>query len=83
MDTVRMVITIFLLIVSALLVVVVLMQQSKESGLGSAFGGESSSISSKGRSAGKEAKLRKLTIALAAIIGVLALVMTALPNSII
>lgn len=83
MDTVRLIITIVLMVVSVLLIIVVLMQQSKESGLGAAFGGESSSISSKGRSASKEAKLRKLTVIFAIIVGVLALVMTALPTSVI
>ncbi|MDL2235052.1 preprotein translocase subunit SecG [Christensenellaceae bacterium OttesenSCG-928-L17] len=79
MDTLRMVITIMLLIVSALLIVVVLMQKSKDSGLGAAFGGDSSSLSAKGQSASKEAKLRKLTIIFAVILGVFALVLVALP----
>ena len=83
MDTLRMVITIFLMVISALLVVVVLMQKSKDGGLGAAFGGDNSAISTKGRSASKEAKLRKITVILASILGILALVMTALPNSII
>ncbi len=80
MDAIRMVITIILMIVSVLLVIVVMMQQSKESGLGAAFGGETSTLSAKGRSASREAKLRRLTVIFASIIGLLAIVMTALPN---
>lgn len=78
MEVIQKIITIVLLVVSALLIVVVLMQQSKDAGLGAAFGGESSTLSTKGRSASKEAKLRKLTIIFASIVGVLALVMVAI-----
>lgn len=79
MEVVRQVITIILLVVSVVLIAVVLMQQTKSSGLGAAFGGESSSLSAKGKSATKEAKLQKITIILAIVVGVLALVMVALP----
>lgn len=80
METLRLIIQIVLLVTSVAMIAVVLMQQSKESGLGAAFGGESSSLSAKGRSASKEAKLRKITVTLAVIMGVLALVITALPG---
>lgn len=75
MEVARMILTIILLIVSVLLIVVVLMQSSKSSGLGSAFGGDTQSISSKGKAASKEAKLQKLTKILAIVMGVLALAM--------
>ncbi len=48
MEVVRQILTIFMLIVAVVLNVVILMQQSKESGLGSVFGGETSSLSLKG-----------------------------------
>ena len=79
MDTLRTVIIIVLLLVSLSLIAVVLMQKSKEGGLGSAFGGETSSLSAKGQNASKEAKLRKLTVILASILGFFALVLVALP----
>ena len=75
MEVARTILTIILLIVSVLLIVVVLMQSSKSSGLGSAFGGDTQSISSKGKAASKEAKLQKLTKILAIAMGVLALAM--------
>ncbi|HWR22106.1 MAG TPA: preprotein translocase subunit SecG [Feifaniaceae bacterium] len=74
-----MIITIILLIVSVVLIVVVLMQQAKTSGLGAAFGGEGSSLSVKGKAATKEAKLQKLTKILAIAMGVLSVLMVALP----
>ena len=79
MEVVRQIMTIFMLIVSVVLNVVILMQQSKETGLGSVFGGESSSLSLKGKSATKEAKLRKITVILAVVLGLFALIMVALP----
>ncbi|MDD3920413.1 MAG: preprotein translocase subunit SecG [Eubacteriales bacterium] len=75
MEVARTILTIILLIVSVLLIVVVLMQSSKSSGLGSAFGGDTQSISNKGKAASKEAKLQKLTKILAIAMGVLALAM--------
>ncbi len=84
MDVLRQIITYVLLAVSLLLIVVVLMQKSKEGGLGSAFGGDSgtgSSLSMKGKAASKEAKLQRITKILAIIMGVLALVMVALPRA--
>jgi preprotein translocase subunit SecG len=44
--------------------------------MSAAFGGETSSFTNKGKAAGREAKLQKLTIALAIAVGVLALVLT-------
>lgn len=79
MDTIRKLLTVILLVVSIVLIVVVLMQKSKEGGLGAAFGGETSSLSLKGKAVTKEAKLQKITVVLAIVMGALALVMVALP----
>jgi len=76
METLALVIRIALLVISVLLVVVVLLQKTKSSGLGASFGGETNSFTAKGKAASREAKLQKLTIILAAIVGVLALVLT-------
>ncbi len=76
METLALVIRIALLVISVLLVVVVLLQKTKSSGLGASFGGETTSFTAKGKAASREAKLQKLTIILAAIVGVLALVLT-------
>lgn len=81
MDIVRLIIQIIMLLVCIGLVAVILMQQAKQNGLGAAFGGETSSLSLKGKSATKEAKLQKLTKILAIVVGVLALIMVALPNA--
>ena len=76
METLALVIRIALLVISVLLVVVVLLQKTKSSGLGASFGGETNSFTAKGKAASREAKLQKLTIILAAIVGVLALILT-------
>ena len=65
-----------LVVISILLVVVVLLQKTKSGGMGAAFGGETSSFTSKGKAASREAKLQKLTIILGIAVGVLALVLT-------
>ncbi len=65
-----------LLVISLLLVVVVLLQKTKSSGMGAAFGGETTSFTAKGKAASREVKLQKLTIILASIVGVLALLLT-------
>ncbi|MBQ6691797.1 MAG: preprotein translocase subunit SecG, partial [Clostridia bacterium] len=56
-------------------IAVVLMQQTKSSGLGGAFGGDTQSFTARGQAASKEAKLQKITVILAAVIGVLAIAM--------
>ena len=76
METLALIIRIALLVISVLLIVVVLLQKTKSSGLGASFGGETNSFTAKGKAASREAKLQKLTIILAAIVGVLALVLT-------
>ena len=76
METLALIIRIALLVISVLLIVTVLLQKTKSSGLGASFGGETNSFTAKGKAASREAKLQKLTIILAAIVGVLALVLT-------
>jgi len=76
METAALIIRIALMLISVLLVVVVLLQKTKSSGLGSSFGGETTSFTQKGKAASREAKLQKLTIILASIVGVLALLLT-------
>ena len=76
MEVVATIIKIALVIVSILLIVVVLLQKTKSAGMGAAFGGESASFTAKGKAASREAKLQKLTIILAIILGVLALLLT-------
>ena len=70
MDTI---ITILLVIASVLMITVVLMQKSKSAGMGSAFGSDSQSFTAKGRAASRDAKLKKITVILAIVIGVLAI----------
>jgi preprotein translocase subunit SecG len=76
METAALIIRIALMLISVLLVVVVLLQKTKSSGLGASFGGETNSFTAKGKAASREAKLQKLTIILASIVGVLALLLT-------
>ena len=73
MEVVEIIVNIVLIICSIALVAVVLMQQTKSSGLGSAFGGETQAFTARGRAASKEAKLQKITVILACVIGVLAI----------
>lgn len=75
METLRLILNILLILASIVLIVVVLMQKSKSSGLGSAFGGDTQALGSRGKAASKEAKLQKITIAGAVFIAVLAIVM--------
>ena len=76
MEIVATIIRIALVLISILLIVVVLVQKTKSSGMGAAFGGETTSFTAKGKAASREAKLQKLTIILASTVGVLALVLT-------
>lgn len=75
-ETIRLIIQIALLVISVFLIIVVLLQKTKSSGMGAAFGGDTTSFTAKGKAASREAKLQKITIALAIILGVLALVLT-------
>ena len=76
METAALIIRIALMLISVLLIVVVLLQKTKSSGLGSSFGGETTSFTQKGKAASREAKLQKLTVVLASTVGVLAIVLT-------
>jgi len=78
MSTIAFIFRIALMLISILLVVVVLLQKTKSSGLGASFGGDTTSFTTKGKAASREAKLQKLTIILASIVGVLALILTVL-----
>ena len=75
MEALGTVITILLVVASVLMIAVVLMQKSKSAGMGSAFGSDSQSFTTKGRAASRDAKLKKITVYLAIAIGVLALVL--------
>lgn len=76
MEVVATIIKIALVIVSVLLIITVLMQKTKSAGMGSAFGGDTASFTAKGKAASREAKLQKLTIILAIILGVLAVALS-------
>lgn len=81
MQTVELIVNILMLVVSALIVLVVLLQDSKSAGLGSAFGNDTTALgAARNAKAGREAKLQKLTVVFAIILGVLALVMLVLPG---
>ena len=76
MPALRIAINILLIVVSIVLVAVILMQDAKTAGLGSAFGNDTTALGrSRSAKASKEAKLQKLTIILASIVGVLALLL--------
>ncbi len=64
-----------LVLSSILMCVVVLLQQTKSSGLGAAYGGDTVSFSQRGKAASREAKLQKITVVLAIIIAVVAIAM--------
>ena len=64
-------ISILLVLASILLITVVLMQKSKSAGIGSAFGSDSQSFTAKGRAASRDAKLKKITVILAVVLGLL------------
>ena len=67
------IITIALILVAIAIIIVVLVQKTKSAGVGSAFGGDTASFTAKGKAASREAKLKKLTIILSVIFGVLAI----------
>ncbi len=75
METVGIIVNIVLILASAALVAVVLMQQTKSAGLGGAFGGDSTPFTMRGRAASREAKLQKITVALAIVIAALGIAM--------
>lgn len=73
MATLNIILTSILVLCSIVMIAVVLMQQTKSSGLGGAFGGDSQSFSARGQAASNEAKLQKITVYTAIAIGVLAI----------
>ena len=74
MQTVEIIVNI--LIVAVLLVIVVLAQNAKSAGLGSAFGNDTTALGqARNAKAGREAKLQRLTVIFASVLGVLALVL--------
>ena len=73
MDILMWIITGILVVASILMCVVVLIQQTKSSGLGAAYGGDTVSFSQRGKAASREAKLQKITVVLAIIIAVMAI----------
>ena len=73
MDILNWIITGILVVASILMCVVVLIQQTKSSGLGAAYGGDTVSFSQRGKAASREAKLQKITVVLAIVIAVMAI----------
>ncbi len=73
MATLNIILTIVLVLCSIVMIAAVLMQQTKSSGLGGAFGGDTQSFTARGQAASKEAKLQKITVYTAIAIGVLAI----------
>ena len=73
MDIVMWIITGILVLASVLMCVIVLIQQTKSSGLGAAYGGDTVSFSQRGKAASREAKLQKITVVLAIVIAVMAI----------
>ena len=73
MDVLRIILTVVMLVAAVVLITVVLMQQTKSSGLGGAFGGDSQSFTARGKAASREAKLQKITVITAIVMGVLAI----------
>ena len=73
MDIVMWIITGILVVSSILMCVVVLIQQTKSSGLGAAYGGDTVSFSQRGKAASREAKLQKITVVLSIVIAVMAI----------
>lgn len=71
-------IQIVLVIASLAMIAAVLCQKSKSAGLGAAYGDETESFGTKGREAYKDKKLQKITVILAIVIAVLAIVLMCL-----
>ncbi len=73
MDILMWVVAGILVLSSILMCVVVLIQQTKSSGLGAAYGGDTVSFSQRGKAASREAKLQKITVVLSIVIAVMAI----------
>ena len=74
MTTLNIILISILVLCSIVLIAAVLMQQTKSSGLGGAFGGDTQSFTARGKAASKEIKLQKITVISAIEVGVLAIV---------
>ena len=74
MTTLNIILISILVLCSIVLIAAVLMQQTKSSGLGGAFGGDTQSFTARGKAASKEIKLQKITVISAIAVGVLAIV---------
>ncbi|MEG1547359.1 MAG: preprotein translocase subunit SecG [Clostridia bacterium] len=73
MDVLRIILNVIMIVSAVMLIAVVLMQQTKSSGLGGAFGGDTQSFTARGKAASREAKLQKITVITAIVMGVLAI----------
>ena len=73
MTTLNIILTSILVLCSIVLIAAVLRQQTISSGLGGAFAGDTQSFTARGQAASREAKLQKITVVAAIIIGVLAI----------
>lgn len=81
MQAVTLIVNVLMLVVAALLVWVILAQDAKSAGLGSAFGNDTTALGqARNAKVSKEAKKQKLTVILAIILGVLALILLVLPG---
>ena len=74
MTTLNIILISILVLCSIVLIAAVLMQQTKSSGLGGAFGGDTQSFTARGKAASKEIKLQKITVISAIAVGVLEIV---------
>lgn len=75
MSVLTSIITALLVLVAIAIIIVVLVQKSSSGGAGAAFGSDTASFTTKGKSASREAKLKKITIILGVAFGVLALIL--------
>jgi preprotein translocase subunit SecG len=80
MEILNLALNIALVLFAVALIIVVLAQKSKSAGLGSAFGSEASAFSTRGRAASREAKLQKLTVIFAILVGAFAIALLILSN---
>lgn len=81
MQIVEIIVTVLMLFVAVFLVWAVLAQDAKSAGLGSAFGNDTTALArDRNVKVSREAKLRKYTVVLAIVLGVLALVLLVLPG---
>jgi preprotein translocase subunit SecG len=80
MSTFVLAVQIALVVVSVLMIVIVLAQKTKSAGIGSAYGSETQSFTTRGKAARTEAKLQKTTIIFGIIFAVLSLSLLVIGN---